>query len=233
MTPLVIIRPQPGCDATLAAAKDLGLDARGFPLFTIAPVAWSPPEPETVDALLIGSANALRHGGEGVQRFAGKPAYVVGRATADAAREAGLAIAAVGRGGLQPVLDCIDPAHKRLLRLAGRERLTLSLPADATMVERIVYASDPQPVPQELAHLLTGPAVVMLHSAEAARHFAEECDRLGIARGHIALATIGPRVSDAVGTGWNAVKTAQMPGDPALLALAGDMCQNRHGSSAE
>lgn len=233
MTPLVIIRPQPGCDATLAAAKDLGLDARGFPLFTIAPVAWSPPEPETVDALLIGSANALRHGGEGVQRFAGKPAYVVGRATADAARDAGLAIAAVGRGGLQPVLESIDPAHKRLLRLAGRERLTLSLPAGTTMVERIVYASDPQPVPQDLADLLTAPAVVMLHSAEAARHFAAECDRLGIPKGHITLATIGPRVSGATGTGWKAVKTAQMPGDPALLALARDMCQNRRGSSAE
>lgn len=233
MTPLVIIRPQPGCDASLAAAKDLGLDARGFPLFTVAPVAWSAPEPETVDALLIGSANALRHGGDGVQRYAEKPAYVVGRATAEAAREAGLVIAAVGRGGLQPVLDSVDPAHKRLLRLAGRERLNLSPPAGAQIVERVVYASHPQLAPRALADLLAAPAVVMLHSAEAARHFAEECDRLGIARRHIALAAIGPRVSAAAGTGWNAVETADTPDDPALLALARDMCQNRSGSSAE
>lgn len=233
MTPLVIIRPQPGCDATLAAAKHLRLDARAFPLFAVSPVAWSPPEPDTVDALLIGSANAVRHGGQGLLRYTGKPAYVVGRVTADAANEAGLTVAAVGTEGLQPVLDSVDPAHARLLRLAGRERLTLSPPAGVTMVERIVYASEPQPMPTELAGMLALPAVVMLHSAEAARHFAAECDRLAIARGAIALATIGPRVTHAAGTGWEALKTAETAQDAALLALARDMCQNRPCSSAE
>ena len=233
MTPLVIIRPQPGCDATLAAAKDMGLAARGFPLFTVSPVAWTPPDPETIDALLIGSANAVRHGGEGLRRYAGKPAYVVGRATADVARQAGLAIAVIGGGHLQPVLNRVDPVHRRLLRLAGRERIDLTPPAGATIVERVLYASDPRPMPPALAAMLASPAVVMLHSAEAARHFAAECDRLGILRDGIALAAIGPRVADAAGTGWKAVKAAETPVDPALLALARDMCQNRNSSSSE
>ena len=60
MTPLIIIRPQPGCDATLTVARDLRLNAYGFPLFEVTPVAWEGPDPADVDALLIGSANAVR-----------------------------------------------------------------------------------------------------------------------------------------------------------------------------
>lgn len=233
MMPLVIIRPQPGCDATLAGAADMGLEARGFPLFSISPVAWSPPDPDTIDALLIGSANAIRHGGDGLLRFAGKPTYVVGGATADVARKAGLAVESVGGGNLQPVLDRIDPAYRRLLRLAGRERVELSPPPGTTIVERVLYASDPQPMPTALVTILGAPTVVMLHSAEAARHFAAECDRHGISREQIALAAIGPRVADAAGTGWKALKSAATPSDPALLALARDLCQNHARSSTE
>lgn len=233
MTPLVIIRPQPGCDATLSAATAMQLDARGFPLFTVSPMAWDPPDPDTIDALLIGSANSLRHGGDGLQRFIEKPVYAVGRATADIARDAGFTIAAVGDGQLQPVLDRIDPAHRRLLRLAGLERVNLSPPPSVTISERVLYACNPRPISQELAEILAFPAVVMLHSAVAAQHFAAECKRLNLSRERIALAAIGPRVADAAGIGWQAVKAAKTPNDTALLALAHDMCQNRAGSSAE
>lgn len=233
MTPFVVIRPQPGCDATLTVARDLRLDARGFPLFEVKPVAWEPPAPSAIDALVIGSANAIRHAGANLALYAGKPAYTVGRATAEVAQQAGLAIAMVGSGGLQAVLDRLDPAHGRILRLAGRERLEMSPPPGVEMIERVVYASEPLPMPEELAALLSSPALVALHSAEAARHFAAECDRLGIERGPISLAVIGPRVAEAAGDGWAAVETAERPDDTALLALAYNMCQSGAGSSAE
>lgn len=232
MIPLVIIRPQPGCDATLTVARDLRLDAYGFPLFNVAPVAWEAPDPEGVDALLIGSANAVRHAGVQLQLYVGKPTYAVGRATAEVAQQAGLAIAMVGSGGLQAVLKRIDPAHKSLLRLAGRERLELSPPAEAEMVERVTYASNALAMPPELAELLTSPAVVMLHSAEAARHFAAECDRLAVARAHISLAAMGPRIANAAGAGWERLEIAAKPEDTALLALARNMCKSTDGSSA-
>ena len=108
MMRLIVIRPQPGCDATLTVARDLRLDAYGFPLFEVAPVAWEAPDPAEVDALLIGSANAVRHAGGQLQLYAGKPAYAVGRATAEVAQQAGLAIAMVGNGGLQAVLNRIE-----------------------------------------------------------------------------------------------------------------------------
>lgn len=233
MIPLIIIRPQPGCDATLTVARDLRLDAHGFPLFEVTPVAWEAPDPATVDALLIGSANAVRHAGDQLALYAGKPSYTVGRATAEVAQQAGLGIGMVGSGGLQTVLKRVDPAHTRILRLAGRERLDLSPPPGVGMIERVTYASEALPMPPALAAMLASPAVVMLYSAEAARHLAAECDRLGMVRGNIALAAIGPRVAQAAGAGWKNVETAEKPDDTALLALARNMCQSSAGSSAE
>ncbi|MFA7587176.1 MAG: uroporphyrinogen-III synthase, partial [Novosphingobium sp.] len=60
--PLVVIRPQPGCDSTVTAARAMGLDARSFPLFHIRPVAWEVPAADSFDAVMVGSANAMRHG---------------------------------------------------------------------------------------------------------------------------------------------------------------------------
>lgn len=228
MMPAIIIRPQPGCDATVAAARAAGLDARGFPLFAVTPVAWQPPPADTVDAVLLGSANAIRHAGSGLAVLRGKPAYAVGQTTATAARNAGLNVIDTGEGGLQPVLSRVRPEHRRLLRLAGRERIVLTPPAGVEMAECVVYASEPQPMPDELATLLhAGPALVLLHSAEAARHFAASSDARGIARGTIALAVIGPRVAQAAGEGWARLECAPRPGDAALLALAARMCQER------
>lgn len=224
MIPVLVIRPQPGCDATVAAAGARGLEAQGFPLFTIEPVAWNAPDPAGVDALLIGSANALRHGGAALEAFRGKPAYAVGETTAEAARAAGLDVVATGRGGLQAVLDKVPPEHARLLRLAGEERLHLTAPAGVSLCERMVYASRPQPMPPGLAPPLDGEAVVLLHSAEAARHFAAECDRLGLSRAGIHVAAIGPRVAEAAGSGWASLDTAATPDDGALLALADELC---------
>lgn len=229
MIPLIVIRPQPGADTTAAAAGALGLAPRVFPLFAIAPVAWEPPAPGEVDALLIGSANAVRHAGPALALFHGKPVYAVGQATAAAARAAGLTIAALGSGGLEPVLAQITE-HTRVLRLAGRERVALHPPQGVLLTERIVYASNPLALPSELAELLRKPAVVLLHSAAAAEHFARECDRLALDRAKLALVTIGPRVTAACGTGWAEIAAATAPDDAALLARACQLCQNRDGT---
>jgi uroporphyrinogen-III synthase len=233
MIPLVVIRPQPGCDTTVAAAQARGLEAHGFPLFIVEPIAWDAPDPEGVDALLIGSANALRHGGAALDAFRGKPAYAVGEVTATAARAAGLDVVATGSGGLQAVLDGIPAEHARLLRLCGRERLHLTPPPGVTVADRMVYASQPQPMPPALAALLADETVVLLHSAEAARHFEMECGRLGVARSGIYLAAIGLRVAEAVGEGWASVEAAATPDDGALLALADELCHTNARTNPE
>lgn len=225
MIPLVVLRPEPGCAATVVAARAAGMRAHGFPLFEVRALAWEPPDRAEFDALLIGSANALRHGGPALERYRGMPAYVVGPATAAQATEAGLEVAGTGTGGLQAVLDGISHRHGRLLRLAGRDRVRLSPTAGVTIDERVVYASEALPMPDDLASLLGEPAVVLLHSAEAARHFAREADSRGIARARLRLAAIGPRVAEAAGAGWSELRTAGSADETALLALAGEMCQ--------
>lgn len=224
MLPVVVIRPEPGNAETVAAAADLGLAAIGVPLFAIRPRAWDAPPAERFDALLVGSANAFRLGGPGLDAYRGLPVHAVGQATARAATAQGFTVASAGAGGLQAVLARV-PAPARLLRLAGEERVPLIPPQGVTVEERVVYASEPVPMPARLAERLRDPAVVLLHSAEAARHFAAECDRIGLDRACISLASIGPRVSAAAGAGWRAVAEAASPAAAPLLAVARDLCQ--------
>jgi uroporphyrinogen-III synthase len=226
MAPLLIVRPEPGASATLRAAHAMGPEAHAFPLFAVHPLDWEPVAPDTFDALLLGSANVLRHGGPDLARYRGKPAYAVGGTTAKAARDAGFDVVATGRGGLQSMLAQLNADHRHLLRLAGREHVSLTLPDGVTMTTREVYASDPLPFPDALTALLAKPAVVLLHSGEAASHFAQCCDRAGIDRGQITLAAIGPRVAARAGTGWADLRSASEPSDAALLAMASQMCQD-------
>lgn len=218
------IRPEPGLSATLAAGGVAGLEIEGCPLFKIRSVEWEAPAPDDVDALLVGSANVLHHGGSAIAAFLDKPAFAVGGATANVLRRAGFPVAAVGKGGLQPMLDALTGRRLRLLRLAGADHVPLVAPDGIEIIQRIVYESVPLPMPPELAAALSAGGVMLLHSASAARHFAAEYDRAGLDRGAIALAALGPRIADAAGSGWHEVRSAAAPREAALLALAMDMC---------
>ena len=226
MVPLVIIRPEPGNEASTNAARAAGMDARGFPLFEVVSKSWEAVLPGHYDALLIGSAQVLRQGGRGLAASRGLPVYAVGEATAAAARSAGFRVAGTGAGAMQGLLDALQPGHRRLLRLTGQERIGLTLPPGVTMDERVVYASQPRALPAELEALLRNPAIVALHSAEAAQHLTAECVRCGIRRAPIRLAALSQRIGAAAGDGWGEVAAAAMPDDKALLALARQMCQD-------
>ena len=108
MRRLVIVRPEPGASATLAKARDLGLDGVAMPLFEIEPVEWQAPEASGFDGLLLTSANALRHGGGQLGALRGLRVYAVGEATAEAARAAGFDIAGTGDAGVERLLGSID-----------------------------------------------------------------------------------------------------------------------------
>lgn len=220
---LLALRPEPGLAATLERAGAMGLAITGHALSEIRAVAWDCPDPAGIDGLLIGSANAILHGGPHLAKLRDKPVYAVGEATAAAARAAGFAIAMTGSGGLQGVLDAIAaPCH--LLRIAGEEHVPLTPPPGVTFAEVIAYRSVALPLDPAAALLGSGKALVLLHSAATARHFAAECDRLGLARAAIALAALGPRIAAAAGEGWGAVHTAATPDEGALLQLAFDLC---------
>lgn len=222
---LVLLRPEPGWSESAVRARDLGMVVVGAPLFAIEPVAWSCPDPASFDGLLVGSANVFRHGGSALAGLRSLPVHAVGAATGAAALDGGFTVASLGSGGLQAVLDCLAP--QRLLRLAGEAHVPLTLPEGATMETRILYRSRPVPLAAEAATALAQGAFAALHSAEAARHFASECDRLGLPRETIDLAALGPRIAAAAGRGWRSIHIAEAPDDAALLAKAQQMCQTR------
>ena len=135
---LVVLRPEPGLSATVDLAQEYGFAVTAAPMSEAQPVAWQAPPRDSFDALLLGSANALRHGGGALAGYRGCPALVVGDATARAAREAGLEVTATGTGELQSVLDQLAGTEfARLLRLAGGDRAGLDPPGGVNIESRV------------------------------------------------------------------------------------------------
>ena len=222
--PLVVLRPEPGLAETVALAVGMGLATVATPLFEICPVAWQAPAARDFDAIIAGSANAFRHGGEQLAPLVSLPIHAVGERTAEAAREAGFIVASVGAGRLQELLHQL-PAPARLLRLAGAERVVLRPPEGIAIEERVVYHADSLPLSPPAVAAVRAGATVLLHSGAAARCFASECDRLAIDRSRVSLCVLAPRIAAAAGPGWKAVLSAPAPTDGGLLALAENMCQ--------
>jgi uroporphyrinogen-III synthase len=224
MRRIVTIRPEPGASATVQAGLERGIELEPFPLSRIDALQWEGPDPANIDALLVGSSNAIRHGGDGLQAYLDKPLLAVGAATATAARDKGFKVDKVGEGGLQQLVDGLESRPLRLLRLAGERYVPLDLPAGITVETRILYRAGNLPMPAALASLLAEGAVVLLHSAGSAEHFRAECERLGVKLSRVRLAALGPRIAVAAGEGWGEVRSASKPQDGMLLALAAQMC---------
>ena len=222
MRPVLVLRPEPGAAATVDRARQRGLKAVALPLFEIAPLPWEVPDATAFDALLLTSANAVRQAGPGLTRLRHLPVHAVGNATAGAARDAGFTIASTGTGGVDALLDTLEPGI-RLLHLCGEHHMT---PANARrdVTSVIVYRSSEVAAPDMS---LAANWVVLVHSPRAARRFAELTDGGGVDRGGIAIAAISAAVADAAGAGWEAVEAAGAPNDDALLALAERLCNKR------
>ena len=214
MTRILILRPQPGADATVAKARDLGLDAIAVPLFDVEPVAWDAPEAGSFDGLLLTSANAVRMAGERLQALRGLKAYAVGESTAQAAREAGFDIAATGDAGVDRLLGSIEPDLK-LLHLCGEDRRE---PVDAKQQITAISVYRAKPLSPDLSAVKD--SVALIHSPRAGRRFAE----LVSARDGISITAISDAAANAAGDGWRRVATAEQPSDDALLALAATLC---------
>jgi uroporphyrinogen-III synthase len=192
-----------------------GIAAIALPLFAVTPIRWSPPPPSRYDALLITSANAIRHGGEGLSTLRGLPVVAVGPTSAAAARAAGFQIDVVGSGDAQAaVAEARAAGFASLLHLGGRERI--AVPGVEAMT---VYASDALTIdPAVTGHFVD--RTILLHSVRAARRVATLVDRDDRDRARIAIAAFSEAVAAAAGTGWRLVAIAAQPTEAALIAAA-------------
>ena len=220
MRRLVILRPEPAASASVARAREMGLDAVAVPLFQVEPVAWDAPEAGPFDALLLTSANAVRCRGKALQQLRGLKVHAVGEATADAAREAGFDIATIGTADADRLLGSIEPGQK-LLHLTGEHRAEAD-DAGHEIRRIVVYRS--RAVEQADGLEQAQGAVVALHSPRAGARFAELADATELDRSSIKLVAISEAAAKAAGNGWEAVEVAETPDDSSLLALAGKLC---------
>lgn len=226
---VAILRPEPGNARTAARIEALGLVAIRLPLFGIAPLAWSPPDPAAYDALLLTSANAARHAGPGLAALSALPVVAVGRETAAAARAAGLTVAYVGSANADAAITGAARAGwHRLLHLAGRDRSAMAKPLDTIAV----YASDVGEVAPADFSALAG-SVAMLHSVRSAEQVAALSARYDLDRATVRIAAISDAVALAAGDGWAELRTAAAPDDGTLAQIARDLAIDRPGGRGD
>lgn len=219
---ILILRPQPGADETAARARALGLAPVVAPLFAVRPLAWTPPDPAGIDAVMLTSASAARQAQGGLAAFRSLPCYAVGEATAAAAAEAGFFDIRVGPdGGAALLLMMAEDGVQRAVHACGEDYLALGHPGIA--VSRVpVYVAEPfDGLPPQAEAALADGAVALLHSPRAAALFAA----LVADRSRISVAAISARTARAAGDGWKALTVAPQPRDQALLELAARLCQ--------
>lgn len=208
--PVYVLRPEPGNGRTVTALAAAGLKAVAMPAFAIRAVDWSPPAAARYDALLVTSANAVRHAGAGLAALSHLPVVAVGEATAAAARAAGLAVRVTGNSDAAEVIaDAARAGFSRLLHLAGHDRTAATARIDAVTV----YASDAIDTPA-----IPEDAIVLIHSARAAGLVASRIPP--DARAGIALVAIAAGAAAAAGDGWQQIRIAAAPDDAAMIAAA-------------
>ena len=214
MRKLLLLRPEPGLAASAQRARALGLEVIACPLFRIEPVHWDVPDPAVYDALLLTSANAVRHAGAGLGRLSNLPVHAVGEATALIAREAGLRVVNTGWAGAAELLATL-PHSARLLHLAGEHlrRQDSGHQIDRKIVYRSVAIDEPALPPLE-------GMVAAVHSPRAGVRLAE----LSGARERTVIAAISAAAAEACGQGWERVESAVRPDDESLLALSAMLC---------
>lgn len=217
------MRPEPGADATLAKARAAGFEAQAYPLFLVAALPWTGPEPHLVDAVMFTSANGARLGGQQLTRYTHLPAFAVGDVTAQAARDAGFARLESGADGVQTLAAAIlAQGYLRLLHISGRDIRTFD-PGDLKVVSACVYAAVERGNQDDLLAALEPDMILLVHSPRAGRRLDElvplerRSDLHVVAISEAALATCG--------SGWASACAAAQPRDDAMLALAHKLCK--------
>jgi uroporphyrinogen-III synthase len=224
--PLLVLRPPPAGARTAAMLRALGHEAVEAPLFTITPIAWTPPPADRFDALALTSANAAAHAGPDLARYRNLPAFVVGDATARAATSAGLDVRHIGQGDGAALAEAAASAGvRRVLHLCGREHRPLRGEVAVTACPVYTAEASDALAPAALEAISRG-AVVLLHSPRAAALFSGLADAAGLRRAEMILAAISANAAASAGTGWRALVIAGQPSDEALLAAALTMCDH-------
>ena len=215
---VLIIRPQPGADATARRFAAAGYAPVLMPLFAIEHLPPLSVSVDGYDAILLTSGNAARAARGFLERARDIPIYAVGSATASALAHLSLPVAATGSSGVEALVGvAAADGHTKLLWLAGEDHSAVPQIAGVHIDIAIVYRSAALETPAQFAAQVTICDAVILHSSRAAVHFAHLCDAGGLSRSKIALATFSNAIAESAGDGWAQIIVAAAPNDAALM----------------
>ncbi|MGL5139018.1 MAG: uroporphyrinogen-III synthase [Beijerinckiaceae bacterium] len=186
---VLVTRPEGDAKATAGALVARGHVPVLAPLFEIVPLPVETGGP--FDGVAATSSNALRAlDGQALARLATTQLFVVGDATASAARDLGFAeIHSAGGDSdeLARLITRMMPEGGKLLRLAGRDRRDdafTTLPSSFTLTTLVTYDSAAREAfPSGVIGMLAGGSIdAALHfSPRAARHFGDLTQDISLA----------------------------------------------------
>lgn len=237
---VLVTRPEPEASETARRLRALGFAPVTSPLLAIAPVPARLPPPSRLQAIIVGSINAVR---ALPGRFRPVPLLAVGDATADSACAQGFRDVRSARGDARDLAalaatELAPEAGPLLLPTRAGEGLRLAADLRAhgfAVLRRVVYAARPAralSAPARAALLNGGIDVAVFFSASAARTFARiiaggaVAGRLG---GVTALAISETAAAELADLGFRAVRVAARPDQDHLLALL-PTCGGRDGT---
>jgi uroporphyrinogen-III synthase len=231
---LVVARPEPEARAMAMTLQAAGHQTIVEPMLVIEPVREAILPLDGVAALVATSVNALRAiaGRPEVPALLSLPIYMVGPATAAAARQLGFAAVIEGGGSaaaLLPVLIARVPRGTRLLHLAGDiVAVDLATPlsqAGIGLETVIVYKSSERRAlsPALVAALRQGEVDgIILMSPRTARVFASLVTQAGLAKDarRVVCFCISQSTASALaGLALPSIRISERPDLPSLLAL--------------
>ena len=220
MKPCIIVRPEPGNQATAEAARALGLSVIAAPLYSIIPVEFNIDLSISYDAILITSSNSIRTSLPVLKQLTHLPLLAVGKASAQAARKAGFETIITGDADGQALgTQAVKLGFRHVLHLVGDPYKPVRVEG-LTCDERTAYRATELPLPPKLEVALQSPCVILAHSPRAARRLSE----LAGAKGASSLIALSAHVAEAAGEGWKHLLWPERPSADAMLGLAAPLC---------
>ncbi|APG61502.1 hypothetical protein LPB140_00080 [Sphingorhabdus lutea] len=228
MTRLLITRPEPGASSTLKLAQQMGMDAVKFPFFEIAPHIWDAPPAADFDAIMLTSANALRHGGEKLRQYIALPAYCVGQSTANLAQQMGFDIAHVGRGGAASIMPLLRAHHRRhIFCPSGGHRaiLTDEQTSGLTLFPASLYMAQRVNMTSAMIEAIKQADIISIYSARAAQYLSEISKQYEIDLSGKFIAALSHQIAAAMGDNSLQYIIPEYPDDEKILRKMKAMSQ--------
>ncbi|MGO4125671.1 uroporphyrinogen-III synthase [Inquilinus sp. YAF38] len=245
MTRWLVTRPREEAERFADAMRDRGLDPVVAPILEIEPVDPGPIDLGDVQAVLATSRNGIDAFARRVRRR-DLPVLAVGDATAELARSLGFrdVASAAGDGDdlAELALARLNPAGGALLHPSGedvaRDLAELLGPAGFTVRRLVLYRARPAAAlpPVAVAALADpGLAGVVFFSPRTAKVFATLAARVELTHRLAGLTAVclSPAVAQALDPSpWRAVRIADRPDSPSLLARLSDFSAEQETRTA-